>query len=141
MHELLLYGSVPVVRHEQVLKILAGIAAMQPKSLYQRQSVFRPLPPTEEVKPNKKYPNKPVKPATLTYHRLEEDLTADDFGKEIPMLFRQGADNLPGPSRTCTMKVLETPEPETKSLVLRPASEIHVTEEIMQKFLDPTKYR
>lgn len=47
MHELLLFGQVPSSRHEQVLSILAGIAAMQPQPFLEKRLVFKPakLPP------------------------------------------------------------------------------------------------
>jgi mediator of RNA polymerase II transcription subunit 18, fungi type len=42
MHELLLYGQVPRTRHEQVLKVLAGVAAMQPRRILKRHIVYKP---------------------------------------------------------------------------------------------------
>ena len=42
MHELLLYGQVPRARHEQVLKVLAGVAAMQPRRVLRRHIVYKP---------------------------------------------------------------------------------------------------
>ena len=42
MHELLLFGQVPFTRHEQVLMILAGVAAMQPQPVTERHLVFKP---------------------------------------------------------------------------------------------------
>lgn len=48
MHELLLYGQVPQARHEQVLKVLAGVAAMQPRRILKRHIVYKPLREPEE---------------------------------------------------------------------------------------------
>lgn len=42
MYELLLYGEVPQARHEQLLKILAGVAAMQPQRVIERHIVYKP---------------------------------------------------------------------------------------------------
>ena len=42
MHELLLFGQVPSWRHEQLLKILAGIAGMQPQRVLERHLIFKP---------------------------------------------------------------------------------------------------
>ncbi|KAF2872514.1 mediator complex, subunit Med18 [Massariosphaeria phaeospora] len=42
MHELLLYGQVPAPRHDQVLKILAGVAALQPRRLLARHIIYKP---------------------------------------------------------------------------------------------------
>lgn len=42
MHELLLFGQVPASRHNQVLNILAGIAAMQPQPILENHLIFKP---------------------------------------------------------------------------------------------------
>ena len=42
MHELLLYAVVPHNRHDQILQILAGIAAMQPISLLEKRLICKP---------------------------------------------------------------------------------------------------
>ena len=42
MHELLLYGQVSLPQHDRMLKILAGIAAMQPRVLIERHLVYKP---------------------------------------------------------------------------------------------------
>ncbi|KAF2235135.1 hypothetical protein EV356DRAFT_566563 [Viridothelium virens] len=43
MHELSLYGQIPAVRHNQVLQILAGVAAMQPQRVVERHLVYKPV--------------------------------------------------------------------------------------------------
>jgi mediator of RNA polymerase II transcription subunit 18 len=42
MHELLLIGSVVQSRHDQVLKVLAGLAAMQPRRTLERIIIYKP---------------------------------------------------------------------------------------------------
>lgn len=42
MHELLLFGQVSAARHNQVLNVLAGIAAMQPQPILEKHLVFKP---------------------------------------------------------------------------------------------------
>ena len=42
MHELLLFAQVPASRHDQLLKIIAGIAAMQPQRVLERHLIFKP---------------------------------------------------------------------------------------------------
>ncbi|KAI9852880.1 MAG: Mediator of RNA polymerase II transcription subunit 18 [Thelocarpon superellum] len=42
MHELLLFAQVPATRHEQLLKIIAGVAGMQPRRLLERHLLFKP---------------------------------------------------------------------------------------------------
>lgn len=50
MHELLLFGQVPLSRHEQVLKILAGYTAMQPKSVAEVHQIYKPtMQPQQSV--------------------------------------------------------------------------------------------
>lgn len=43
MHELSLFGQVPASRHNQVLQVLAGIAAMQPQQVVERHFVYKPI--------------------------------------------------------------------------------------------------
>lgn len=42
MHELLLFGQIPSSQHDQLLNILAGVAAMQPVPILEKHMVFRP---------------------------------------------------------------------------------------------------
>lgn len=42
MHELLLFGQVPRERHEQVLSVLTGVAAMPPRRVLERHVTYRP---------------------------------------------------------------------------------------------------
>ncbi|KAF2833829.1 hypothetical protein CC86DRAFT_339421 [Ophiobolus disseminans] len=94
MHELLLYGQVPAGRHDQVLKILAGVAAVQPRRKLQRCIIYRPQREPEEpgsaarrggtqniaVKQTK--PAAAAAAATLYYTKLIQKLSEDDFGTE-----------------------------------------------------------
>lgn len=48
IQELLLYGQVPYARQDQVLKILAGVAAHQPVRVLQRHILYRPVREPEE---------------------------------------------------------------------------------------------
>jgi mediator of RNA polymerase II transcription subunit 18 len=92
MHELLLYGQVPAARHDQVLKILAGVAAMQPRRVLERRIVYRPEREPEEpgsnlrrggtqavaVKQNKA--QQATAPTTLYFTYLVQKLADADFG-------------------------------------------------------------
>ena len=49
MHELLLHAQVPSARHDQILSILAGIAAMQPVPILERHLIFKPSRPPSTV--------------------------------------------------------------------------------------------
>ena len=48
MHELSLYGQVTFARYEQVLNILAGVAAMQPQRVFERNIIYKPTREPEE---------------------------------------------------------------------------------------------
>lgn len=139
MHELLLYGQVPLERHDQVLKILAGVAAMQPQALFERHLIYRPMRSAQDNKPNKKFPNKPVKPQTLTFQHLVRQLDQSEFGTDSPVLLEsennESASQSPYAWRIQTQ---ETPEPETKTLVLRQATDTAIDKDQLRKFLDPT---
>lgn len=50
MQELLLFGQVPLARHDYVLSVLAGIAAMQPKPIVEKHVVFKPNRPLASVR-------------------------------------------------------------------------------------------
>jgi mediator of RNA polymerase II transcription subunit 18 len=91
MHELLLYGQVSAARHDQVLKILAGLAAMQPRRILQRRIIYKPEREPEEpgshlrrggtqnVAVKQKLQN--TTPTQLYYTHLVQKLSDEDFGK------------------------------------------------------------
>jgi mediator of RNA polymerase II transcription subunit 18 len=90
MHELLLYGQLPSPRHEQVLKILAGHAAMQPRRVLERHIIYKPTREPEEPGAHlgrgggsQTIGGKPVKQGTvknLFYTKLVQKLDQGDFG-------------------------------------------------------------
>ncbi|KAI4742427.1 hypothetical protein E4T50_07172 [Aureobasidium sp. EXF-12298] len=138
MHELLLYGQVPLERHDQVLKILAGVAAMQPQTLFERHLIYRPMRSAQDNKPNKKFPNKPIKPQTLTFQHLVRQLDQFEFGTDSPVLLEsENNESSSQPAHTWRIKTQETPEPETKTLVLRQATDMAIDKDQLRKFLDP----
>lgn len=91
MHELLLCGQVPAGRHDQVLKIVAGVAAMQPRRILQRCAIYRPQREPEEPGSNlrrggtqnvaQKQTKQTAAPA-LYYTKLIQRLNEEDFGTE-----------------------------------------------------------
>jgi mediator of RNA polymerase II transcription subunit 18 len=88
MHELLLSGQVLLSRHEQVLKIFAGVTGMQPRRVFKRHILYKPLREPEEpglhrkrggtqdvaVKNTKQTANK-----DLYVTQLVQQLDEDDF--------------------------------------------------------------
>ncbi|KAL8885543.1 MAG: hypothetical protein Q9215_006615 [Flavoplaca cf. flavocitrina] len=94
MHELLLHGTVPSTRHNQVLSILAGIAAMQPQPYHERRHIYKPTRPivrpsmqvggSQAVQSKQANPMQTVQGAIqgdLFYLHLVEDLVAESEGK------------------------------------------------------------
>ncbi|KAH6639530.1 mediator complex, subunit Med18 [Boeremia exigua] len=91
MHELLLYGQVSAARHDQVLKILAGVAAMQPRRILQRRILYRPEREPEEPGSHLrrggtqavavKQKQQATTPTQLYYTQLVQKLSDEDFGK------------------------------------------------------------
>ncbi|KAJ4324432.1 hypothetical protein N0V94_001330 [Neodidymelliopsis sp. IMI 364377] len=91
MHELLLYGQVSAARHDQVLKILAGVAAMQPRRVLQRRIIYKPEREPEEPGSHLrrggtqavavKQKQQATTPTQLYYTHLVQRLSGDDFGK------------------------------------------------------------
>ena len=88
MHELLLFAQVPLPRHAQLLKILAGVAAMQPQRIVERHVIYKPLREPEEPGSHLKRgghqnitqkQTKAAAPKDLYYTRIVHSLTEDDF--------------------------------------------------------------
>lgn len=89
MHELSLYGQVFAGRYDQVLKILAGVAAMQPSYIVERRIVYKPHREPEEPGSNLrrggtqaiavKQTKQTAAPA-LYYTNLVQSLSEKDFG-------------------------------------------------------------
>jgi mediator of RNA polymerase II transcription subunit 18 len=89
MHELLLYGQVPRSRHDQVLKILAGVAAMQPRRILQRHIVYKPTREPDEPGLNMRRggtqavavkQTKQTAAKDLNFSQLVQKLVEEDFG-------------------------------------------------------------
>ncbi|KAF1928601.1 uncharacterized protein M421DRAFT_62223 [Didymella exigua CBS 183.55] len=91
MHELLLYGQVSVARHDQVLKILAGFAAMQPRRVLQRRIIYKPEREPEEPGSHLrrggtqnvavKQKQQSTTPTQLYFTHLVQILSDEDFGR------------------------------------------------------------
>lgn len=96
MHELLLYGQVPQTRHDQVLKVLAGIAAMQPHRILKRHLVYKPQRDPDEPgshlkrggtqavaqkNTTKQVGQKPLYFTQLVYHLSDDDFDATNAEK------------------------------------------------------------
>ena len=73
MHELLLFGQVQSTQHDQVLKLLAGIASMKPDPFTERHLVFKPRKPTTSTS------IAGLKPANAQAQALQAQMQGDLF--------------------------------------------------------------
>lgn len=90
MHELLIFGQLPLSRHEQLMNVLAGLTAMQPHRVIERHALFKPThgPVQAQVQKggtqglNKKMPRPATQQTRDLYHtHLVKVLDEDDFSK------------------------------------------------------------
>lgn len=137
MHELLLYGQVPNARLEQVLQVLAGVAAMKPQLVYERHLMYRQKSSPEAQRQSKKFPNRQIKPPTLLVHHLQRELDEDDFGEESPVKPASGDDEAAAP---WILRAADVPEPETKAFIVRRATEAKLVEEKWQQLQNPAVF-
>ena len=90
MHELNLYGQVIFERYEQVLNILAGVAAMQPQRVLERHIIYKPLREPDEPGANlgrrggtqqvAQKQKQVAAPVVLYHNKLIQQLDENDFG-------------------------------------------------------------
>lgn len=147
MHEVSLFGHVPLARHEQLLNILAGLAGMHPVDVLERRMLFEPLAGSQPVKPPKKNPTeKPVQNQVASNVQLIEALLPQDFGSKRSGFSSTDHESPPDQSeqagnRSWTLRIQDIPEPEAKSVTLRKVVEVDVAPEDVNQYLDATKYR
>ncbi|KAF2117828.1 mediator complex, subunit Med18 [Lophiotrema nucula] len=120
MHELLLYGQVPESRHEQLLKILAGVAAMQPRHVVERHLVYKPQREPEEPgahlrrggTQNVGVKFKQVGQKDLYFTQLVQRLSVEDFNKsETNQPGLVIADGESAPESKWTFEFQDVPQP------------------------------
>jgi len=143
MHELLLFGQVPLARHEQVLKILAGLAAMQPFSYHERRMILQNLRGAEQSKPSiKTGSNKPVQASPQVYTQLIQKLCPTDFSKEILVtkLDSKLSPQQDGTSPTWISRTQDIPEPEMKTITIRKVTEDDISPDAVESYLDLERY-
>lgn len=98
MHEYMLYGQIPAQRHDQVLNILAGVAAVQPVSYEEQHLLFEPLENINALAVRKR------KGQNVVQHRYMHDLSRSIATK--------------GES-TWTLQVNEEPEAGSPNMISR----------------------
>lgn len=152
MHELLLYGQVPAARHEQLLSILAGLAAMQPRRIVERRAIYRPTKSpsanviqrggTQNIQTQKQAQNQRAN--DLHFVHLVKPVDERDFGKTIDLTASSEEAALEGsadPKRPWTFELQETPEPGKRSVGLRYAHLNEIIEGDPNRFLVNFGYR
>lgn len=146
MHELLLFGQVPAVRHEQVLKILAGLCAMQPQRVIERHAVYKPtqVPGQQKVaqaggsqtiqqqRPSKE---KQTQNVELFYVQLVQALNERDFGESVQNGTHSAAVTNSTPEKPWTMQFQDVPQPGKRAVLLRQTSKTKITEGDAHQFM------
>lgn len=132
MHELLLYGQVSAARHDQVMKILAGVAAMQPRRTLQRRIIYRPEREPEEPGSHlrrggtqavsTKQKQQTTTPTSLYYTHLVQKVSEDDFGKaqtEVNGALSADVDFESGEEPTWSTLFEDTPDTGDRGVYIR----------------------
>lgn len=132
MHELLLYGQVPAPRHEQVLKILAGVAAMQPRRVLERHIIYKPQRAPEEPGSHlrrggsQNVTNRQTKQQgakDLFYNQLVQKLSEEDFGQgdgyHQPSGKPLSADTEPGAEPKWSLEFQDIPDTGDRGVSIR----------------------
>ncbi|GAM87229.1 hypothetical protein ANO11243_052510 [Dothideomycetidae sp. 11243] len=111
MHSLALYAQIPSSRHAQVLNILAGLTGTQPRETHVHTLIFAPLRTTSDTNViSKKTSAASQQNQQLSYIQLDSELSRTDFGHST------------SDEGDFTVTTQDTPEPETRNLVLRHVS-------------------
>ena len=136
MHELLLFGHVTAGRHEQLLNVLAGFCAMQPRRVLQRHVLCKPARSARPVEQHvggsqaiiqQKKPAQAQKQFDAFYQHLVQDLDEPDFGTQ--------------PGNAWTLEFHETPDPGVKSHVLRQSHYVDNTISDPQAWIEGSEFK
>lgn len=73
MHEFILYSQIPPGRHDQVLQILAGIAAAQPIKFSEQHVVYQQIKSTQPAAVKKGQTSQLQRAVQLSYYKLVRD--------------------------------------------------------------------
>jgi len=136
MHELLLFGQVPGGRHEQVLKVLAGFAAMQPQRTAELHQIYKPTvqpPAPVHVGGSQSLQQKPSVQNTqsreLVYMQLVEAL---DEAQEWPSKT---------PRTSWSLQYHELPDAAKRMVTMRMASTVDIAEGDPRTYMEALGYK
>jgi mediator of RNA polymerase II transcription subunit 18 len=157
MHELLLYGQLPAARHGQLLNVLAGLSAMQPKRIIERHVLFKPTrgpvqldivrgagAGTQAQTQAKKKQQQQVQQTGELYHtHLVKDLEEEDFGRVVngdqPMDL-DGSDE-DEEQRAWRLRFEDVPEGGKRTAILRMVENTDLPEGDTQAYMEGLGYR
>lgn len=98
MQEFLLYSQIPVIRHDQVLHILAGVCASQPTQVTEQHLLYQQTRLPEATNAKKGGPPKQQQPGQTQrpgYHKLIREVDLSDGNGEQRGPFRFRAEEIP----------------------------------------------
>ncbi|KAF1960145.1 hypothetical protein CC80DRAFT_286787 [Byssothecium circinans] len=134
MHELLLYGQVPAPRHEQVLKILAGVAGTQPRHILERHIIYRPTREPEEPGAHLSRrggtqnvaakSQKQTGAKDLFYQQLIQKLSNEDFGQQNGQTL--SAEVQPGEEPKWSLEFQDLPDTGDRGVSIRQTNSTHL---------------
>jgi mediator of RNA polymerase II transcription subunit 18 len=156
MHELLLFGQVPAIRHAQLLNVLAGLSAMQPKPVIERHVLFKPTREPVQLavvrgagsgtkdsqpQPKKKTQQQQQQPQGDLYHtHLVKDLVEEDFGNADSQMDLDGSDE-DEEKAPWRLRFEDVPEPGKRSAILRMVESTELPEGDTQGYMEGLGYR
>jgi mediator of RNA polymerase II transcription subunit 18 len=160
MHELLLFGQLPAARHGQLLNVLAGLSAMQPKRVIERHVLFKPTrEPVElavvrgagagtkdgQAQPKKKQQQQqqPQQTGDLYHTHLVKDLEEDDFGTAANEDQRMDMDGFDEEEeeRVWRLRFEDVPEPGKRTAILRMVESTDLPKGDTQAYMEGLGYR
>lgn len=129
MHELLLFGQVPASRHEQLLKILAGVTAMQPHRIIERHAVYKPAkgPIQQRVQVGGSQ--------SIQQQKLQKEKLAQSTDMFYVQLVQEVDDTTSPSQNPWTMQFQDVPIPGKRPVVLRQTSKIELVDSDAHQFM------
>jgi mediator of RNA polymerase II transcription subunit 18 len=158
MHELLLFGQLPAARHGQLLNVLAGLSAMQPKRVIERHVLFKPTREPVELavvrgagtgtkdgqpQPKKKQQQQPQQTGDLYHTHLVKDLDDNDFGPAADGDRRMDSDGSDGEDEkhVWRLRFEDVPEPGKRTAILRMVETTDLPNGDTQAYMEGLGYR
>lgn len=150
MLELSLFGQIPASRHDQALKILAGIAAMPPHRIVERHLVFRPLRTpvkaalqmggSQGIQDIQKAARNAQTGGDLYHLRLVEDISPRQVDKHRE-LSKGHVNGYETSQAKWSLRFYDVPEPGKKPVIARTTSVTQILDGDAVGFMDGLGYQ